>query len=203
MQAGSVDIGTTQTVLDMYTADPNGWADGPVPVIEVLEGRVTFLGDDEFMPVKDAGMLNSSTGEVSIADAWPFFRTGKTGRGNLGMWGPNQAIDVVVTRTKGCCVQHELAKPSAETVLDKKLATIAAESMGIQIGVVPRHGAPSEWALPGMFVTSVVGAEGLVSIDDRAERAQVRPRCLSGIHIPAIGPRPSTLPAHIFKNPCL
>ena len=68
-------------------ATGGGWADpaeiGP-ELTEVIRKRLTFEGP---MTFDDHGRPRNPRG-----------RTGMTGRGTLGKWGPNQAADPIVTR---------------------------------------------------------------------------------------------------------
>ncbi len=72
----------------------DGWAD-PVDVkslSEELKQRITFHPDGEEKTLEAAGVL------VDGIPRYPVGRTGMTGRGLLGKWGPNHAADPIVTR---------------------------------------------------------------------------------------------------------
>ena len=75
----------TKNIRGMETG--GGWADpaeiGP-ELTEVIRKRLTFEGP---MTFDDHGRPRNPRG-----------RTGMTGRGTLGKWGPNQAADPIVTR---------------------------------------------------------------------------------------------------------
>lgn len=64
----------------------------------------------------------------------PFGRTGLTGRGQLGRWGPNHALDAVVSRWK------RFPGGDIELKKDKKVL----EFIGVKRSDV------EEWSLPGV-----------------------------------------------------
>lgn len=81
-------------------------------------------------------------------DRNPIGRTGMTGRGLLGKWGPNHAADPVVTRwRKNSSGKTEMAdgKPCLEFVAIKRRDT-------------------GEWALPGVSVCGESGYSILINI---------------------------------------
>lgn len=66
-----------------------------------------FLGDSSFKPKWNS--LDGTVNRVSYTDTYrvvnqrplnPLGRTGLSGRGVLGRWGPNHAADPIVTRWK-------------------------------------------------------------------------------------------------------
>lgn len=68
---------------------------------------IVFIDDKSFTPIWNAvdGVIDrlSHHGMYTIKDKCPlnpFGRTGITGRGLLGRWGPNHAADPIVTRWK-------------------------------------------------------------------------------------------------------
>ena len=73
------------------------WADPPASVIKT-RGPVFNKLDDSVEPAVER---RSITGQYALADELPqnpAGRTGFSGRGDLGRWGPNHAVVVVVTR---------------------------------------------------------------------------------------------------------
>lgn len=73
----------------------------------------------------------------------PIGRTGMTGRGLLGRWGPNHAADPIVTRWKKDCKGNILmvdGKPRLEFVAIKRKDT-------------------GHWAIPGVSKMLVMGRE--------------------------------------------
>ena len=75
-------------------------------------------------------------GRPKITLAFPHLQTGKCGRGELGRWGPNQAMDTIVTRRRF----------NLHTTLDGQ------QLSGLQVAVVFRED-HQRWALPGKFAT--------------------------------------------------
>jgi len=86
---------THQKVIDNdMSVKKGGWAD-PANVQSIkkkLENRITYHPDGKERTLIEAGFLNDGT------PRYPVGRTGMTGRGLLGKWGPNHAVDPIVTR---------------------------------------------------------------------------------------------------------
>eukprot|EP01052_Picozoa_sp_SAG31_P019239 SAG31_NODE_1395_length_8516_cov_4.162885_6_plen_458_part_00 len=157
------DVGTAQFVQETYTSNPNGWADPPKPSLEQLRRRISYLRGD-ITPMVDLGLIDS-TGRPTIAAKFPCYRTGKVGRGSLGMWGVNLAIDVVVTRkSEG---RHSFASKTSK-------------DMKLQVAVMRRSGKNGEevWALPGKFVTSIPDVERLTILGAGEERDQLEKKAV-------------------------
>jgi hypothetical protein len=89
-------------------------------------------------------------GVVNLSANFPCFATGKVGRGTLGMWGSNQAVDTIVTRKSpeedGSPTEDRLAQTDADGIR-------AITKMGLQVAVKKKH--TECWSLPGKFITSL------------------------------------------------
>ena len=88
---------TSQVVLDNdRNMKAGGWADSPDTKLEIVGERTTFIDGGKRMSVADAaakGVLKLTHDRYCLA-----ISTGITGRGLLGLWGPNQAADAIVTK---------------------------------------------------------------------------------------------------------
>ena len=99
-----------------------GWADPDNPdlIREEVEKRITYHPDGTARTLKVAGFIQDDG-----IPRYPIGRTGMTGRGLLGKWGPNHAADPIVTRVH--------------------------PNKGLQIVAIQRKDT-LEWALPGGMV---------------------------------------------------
>ena len=105
--AGDIkNIGTDDVVMHDYSRHKaKSWADPQSVPVDIGE-RVSFL--PPFAGGSDSGLTNADTltnlglmsheSRPDITMKHPHLRTGKSGRGVLGHWGPNQALDTIVTR---------------------------------------------------------------------------------------------------------
>eukprot|EP01045_Picozoa_sp_COSAG04_P010678 COSAG04_NODE_659_length_11458_cov_3.404173_12_plen_559_part_00 len=137
-RAGKVeDIGTADEVIKHYASvKARGWAD-PTSPPEDLGGRLSFLNGPG-QSLGDLGMMNRA-GYPDISLATAELCTGKNGRGRLGRWGPNHAVDTIVTRRD----------PSHE-----------GDGRGaLQVAMMFRN-KDQMWAIPGKFV-SLADAEAI------------------------------------------
>ncbi|XP_061716221.1 ADP-ribose pyrophosphatase, mitochondrial isoform X1 [Cydia pomonella] len=103
------------------------------------------IGDLEFNPkwnnLDNNVDRQSYTGQYKIVDSYPLNpigRTGISGRGVLGRWGPNHAADPVVTRWRRL--------QSGEVEIDKNSNKPILQFVAI------KRGDTGEWALPGGMV---------------------------------------------------
>jgi len=118
---------TAPFVLKAVWADSELGADGFTPLWNKLDGKVNRVSHDgEYKVDKDNRPVNMMG------------RTGITGRGVLGRWGPNHAADPIVTRWK--------REDSGEKVKDKSSGKNILEFVSIQ------RKDNGEWAIPGGMV---------------------------------------------------
>jgi len=118
---------TAPFVLKAVWADPVLGTEGFNPVWNKLDGKVNRVSHDgEYKIDKDNRPLNMMG------------RTGLTGRGVLGRWGPNHAADPIVTRWQ--------RGANGEIVKDKITGKNILEFVSIQ------RKDNGEWAIPGGMV---------------------------------------------------
>ena len=132
------NIGTSDYVLANYQQrKAKSWADPASPPAD-LGQRMSFLDDSDPQPksLNDLGLM-SRDGRPNIVLRFPELRTGKAGRGLLGKWGPNHAIDTIVTRRR----QLDRKQKAAETESHKS---------GLQVALIFRT-EDQVWAIPGKF----------------------------------------------------
>ena len=153
------NVGTEDMVLKDYARyKAKSWADPQSLPVDVGE-RVTFCaegssdeGGSALLTLDEIG-LTSHEGRPNITLKYPYLRTGKIGRGILGRWGPNHAIDTIVTR-------RIPAKDGKKGKADREKALAGGEqneqnarmtSSGLQVALVFR---PTDqlWAIPGKFM---------------------------------------------------
>lgn len=128
----ATNIGTDDTVLRHYMKHKaQSWADPATPPKD-LGSRLSFLdpSGDTANPgrtLNDMDLMDAS-GYADLTKRFPELRTGRNGRGKLGRWGPNHAIDIIVTRR---------VPPSSST------------KSGLQVRLTFRE-EDQRWAIPGM-----------------------------------------------------
>lgn len=103
------------------------------------------IGSSKFKPLwnKLDGKVDrrSHEGEYQLLDGWPLNphgRTGLSGRGRLGRWGPNHAADPVVTRWKRDAAGGKLLNDKTQLPVLQFVAIARRDS--------------GEWAIPGGMV---------------------------------------------------
>ena len=130
--SSTTDIGTDDSVLQHYMKHKaQSWADPATPPKD-LGNRLSFLDSSRDtanpgMTLNDLGLMDAS-GYADLTKRFPKLRTGRKGRGKLGRWGPNHAIDTIVTRR---------VPPSSST------------KSGLQVRLMFRE-EDQRWAIPGM-----------------------------------------------------
>jgi len=118
---------TAPFVLTAVWADPELGAAGFTPLWNKLDGKVNRVSHDgEYKVDKDNRPVNMMG------------RTGITGRGVLGRWGPNHAADPIVTRWK--------REENGDIVKDSSTGKNILEFVSIQ------RKDNGEWAIPGGMV---------------------------------------------------
>lgn len=128
---------TTQKIKD----DKPVWADPPheepaydqikFNCVDVVIDRTSFMGNYEFLPAENGKSRPRN----------PIGRTGISGRGLLGKWGPNHAADPIVTRWKRDAQGNQLKAGSDESNQKPILEFVAIQRRD-------NH----EWAIPGGMV---------------------------------------------------
>lgn len=141
-----IEVPTTKHVLEQYEKlKARGWADPERPPDD-LRDRLTYLDDEveKVSPGKHHGKslaecgLMGGDGRPNIALRFPELRTGKKGRGSLGRWGPNQAIDCILTRRIPADELHDADDDHVK------------HTSGMQVAVMWREDDQC-WAVPGQF----------------------------------------------------
>ncbi len=130
--SSTTNIGTDDSVWHHYKKHKaQSWADPATPPAD-LGNRLSFV--DPFggtanpgKTLNDLGLMDAS-GYADLTKRFPELQTGRTGRGKLGRWGPNHAIDIIVTRR---------VPPSSST------------KSGLQVRLMFRE-EDQRWAIPGM-----------------------------------------------------
>lgn len=126
----------THSVVEA-AAVPGGWAEGPKPDRAQIQGR----GSHELQARQQQWAYDAQGRPLN-----PRGRTGMSGRGKLGKWGPNHAGDAIVTRYHRCAP----ATDKGETQLKLEMVAIKRKDTG-------------EWAIPGgMTDPTEVGKQALV-----------------------------------------
>ena len=141
-----------QPVEYTFKRDPNlAWVDGPLPDRALIESR----GSHELL-ARQADWKYAADGSGRPLN--PRGRTGISGRGRLGKWGPNHAGDAIVTRFS--------------------MKTVAAADGGgvrrvLEMVAIKRMDT-GEWAIPGgMTDPHEVRESAACATRHRAERARI------------------------------
>eukprot|EP01043_Picozoa_sp_COSAG02_P010313 COSAG02_NODE_360_length_23829_cov_107.112769_8_plen_1933_part_00 len=131
------DIGTEKVVLDNFrVSNAARWAD-PDECPSHVGKRICFLRDrGRASTLEQLELIDPDTRRPDIKRQYPEFSTGRLGRGFLGRWGPNQAIDTIVTRR----VEQDVGSDGGATLqLQVRLTYREEDDM---------------WAIPGKFTTN-------------------------------------------------
>jgi hypothetical protein len=150
------NVGSHDAVLRDYALNKaKSWADPQSVPIDIGE-RLSFLGNQK----ESADMINtaqslesvgliSHEGRPDITIKHPYLRTGKCGRGSLGRWGPNHAIDTIVTR-RIPTVDRQAKKDAKKdsTAIEKT----HMQKSGLQVALQFRRD-DQLWSIPGRFLT--------------------------------------------------
>ena len=91
------NVGTSDEVTRHYARyKAKSWADPQSLPVDVGT-RTTFIEKNSMATLDELGLI-SHEGRPDLTLGYPYLRTGKVGRGQLGRWSPNHAIDTVLTR---------------------------------------------------------------------------------------------------------
>jgi len=143
---------TAPFVLSAVWADPDIGTDGFNPQWNSLDGKVNRVSHVGIYQIKDNKPLNV------------IGRTGLSGRGVLGKWGPNHAADPIVTRWK--------RDGEGQVVVNEKTGMPVLQFVSIQRRDSGEWAIPGGMVDPGELVTTTVKREFMEEALDTTDTAR-------------------------------